>query len=158
MAQSVVSRRAVFEGVLAGVQNGTNVPPIDVTVFDTVVALEDAEDTISSYPYVVAYDIGSVAPTGPSLTAPEADGGLLIQFTSVGRTRAQAQWCSDLVRRVMTQRAPDGDFAVPMGDTDQWVVIDRASYGGAAGVTVEGTPPNEIYSVPDVYVVYVTPM
>jgi hypothetical protein len=107
-------------------------------------------------PYCIVYSIDGGGFSGPALFAPNADAELMFQVTSAGRTRGQAQWMSDMVRRTVLARSSTG-FWVSQANPTGWVVADRRPDGPTPGVDVEGSAPHRVFSVPERFVVCVTP-
>lgn len=109
-------------------------------------------------PYVILYQISDAPlPTGPELTGPEEDASIGFQITSVGSGRKQAQWQADKIRRLLVGRATDGSLMSTLPAVSAWKVTGRVGLA-PSGVVVEGTnPENVLYSVPDRFIVNVTP-
>lgn len=108
------------------------------------------------FPYAVVKHVGGVALDGPAFTAPDADVAVHFQVDSVGTRRDQAQLLGDAVREVILGRLATGSFKSALAISG-WVVCDRLPLSALGGVEVNGTPPNEIYVVPQQYALHVTP-
>lgn len=109
------------------------------------------------WPYCIVYSIPGGSSSG-SLADPFEDSGLVYQVTSVGRTRQQAEWMADRVRNVWLSRTTRGTFQVPLVSPQGWTAAGRIPQDGSGGgVDREGEPPNEVFSVPDRYILQVTP-
>lgn len=108
-------------------------------------------------PYCIVYPIPGGSFDGPPLVAPDADANVILQVTSAGKQRGQAQWMADLVRRVVLARDPAGAFQVRVDNPLGWAVIDRRPVGGPGGVDREGKAPHLVYSQSDRFGIFVTP-
>ncbi len=109
--------------------------------------------------YCIVYPVPGGGFSGPPLVAPDTDAELIFQVTSAGKTREQAQWMAARTRMVVTDRLVSGVFQVTgPAPPDGWQVIDRQPVGGPGGVDAEGKLPHRVYSVPDRYRIYVTPV
>lgn len=101
------------------------------------------------YTYVYSIDGGSY--DGSPFWSPEADATLVYQVTSVGLSRAHAEWLADRVRLTMTSRSSDGGFQVAFPALAGMTVIHRAPDGTSPGVIPEGPPENRVYNIPERY-------
>jgi len=109
-------------------------------------------------PYLVVWEIPGGSVEGPALTAPEADHSIVYQVDAVGFTRKQAQRLAARAGRAVAGRdAVTGAYLVAASSPAGLSVHDRISEGAFGGVTVEGTAPDEVYTVPNRYVLTVTP-
>lgn len=110
------------------------------------------------YPYCIVYSIPGGRLSG-SLANQHEDGELVFQVTSVGLTRRQAEWMADRVRQVWCARAVSGVFQVPFISPPGWHVSGRIVQDGLnGGVDTEGEPPTEVWSVPERFLLQVTPV
>lgn len=109
-------------------------------------------------PYGVVKTIAGGSFDGPPLWDPEADVTLVYQVDAVGFTRPQAQALAARFRTQITGRkSTGGAYLVAITQPAGMRIHDRISEGTSGGVIVEGTAPDEIYSVPDRYLLTVTP-
>ena len=117
---------------------------------------ETPENIPSGEPWAIVYAIPGGNFDGPPLRAPNADGSFVYQVTSAGRSREQAEWMADMVRRTLLARNADGSFQVEFPDTTPLQVYARDS-DSIGGVTVEGLPTARVFSVADRFTLFVTP-
>ncbi len=108
-------------------------------------------------PYCIVYAIPGGGFDGPALTSPDADARLIHQVTSAGKTRAQAQWMADLVRRTVLSRTASGAFQVQLAAPLGWSIPDRRPVGGPGGIDPEGKDPHLVYSGSDRFEICITP-
>lgn len=108
-------------------------------------------------PYVVVWEVPGGSVEGPWLADPDADHSIVYQVDAVGFTRAQAQRLAARMRDLICGRA-DGAYLAAVDMPPGMVVHDRISEGSFGGVTVEGTAPDEVYTVPNRYVLTATPV
>lgn len=108
-------------------------------------------------PYFVVWEIIGGSFEGPPLTDPEADQSIVYQVDAVGFLRPQANTLAAHARHMITGRSTNGGYAVAMTSPPGLLIYDRISEGSSGGVIVEGTAPDEIYSVPNRYILTVTP-
>lgn len=120
---------------------------------------------VAGTPYAVVYAISGGDFWGPGLVAPDSSADLVYQVDSVswrsadnlsGGSRKQAEWMGDLVRRTLLART-NGAFQVAFPAVTGWSMADREPGGGAGGVDVAGTPPHEVFTVAERFVLRVTP-
>lgn len=110
-----------------------------------------------TFPYSILYQIDDAPlPTGPELTGPEEDLAIGFQLSSVGSGRKQAQWQADRVRRFITGRDPQGRHIFELPAVNGWKVTGRLG-STPSGVAVEGSAPNTVFTVPDRFILHVTP-
>lgn len=107
--------------------------------------------------YYVLYSIDGGEFYGPPLTAPESDGEIVYQVTSVGSRQDHVEWLSDRARATLLGRDSGGAFQVVIAPPAGWVVADRRSEGGFSGASYDGLPPNQVWSGIERYVICVTP-
>lgn len=108
-------------------------------------------------PYFVVWEIVGGHFEGPPLTDPEADHSIVYQVDAVGFLRPQANTLASRARNIITGRSPAGAYLVALASPPDMLIYDRISEGSSGGVIVEGTAPDEVYSVPNRYVLTVTP-
>lgn len=108
-------------------------------------------------PYLVVWEIPGGSTEGPALWDPEADHAIPYQVDAVGFTRAQAQALAARARDRVCGRA-GGAYLVAVDSPPGMLVHDRISEGSSGGVIVQGTAPDEVYTVPQRYVLTVTPV
>lgn len=108
-------------------------------------------------PYAVVHTISGGGYWGPGLVAPEDSADWVYQIDAVGDRRDQAEWLADKIRLTVLGRDAAGAFLTAISEPSGLRIIDRRSDGGAGGVEVEGTPPHEVYTASERYVVSVTP-
>lgn len=109
------------------------------------------------YPYSVLYVLPGGEYWGAPLIAPDADVDMYYQVDSIGARRDQVEWLADRVRRTMLARTSGGVFQVSFTNPTGWKVADRVPEGGPGGVQVEGSPPNEVFSIPERFALRVVP-
>lgn len=107
-------------------------------------------------PYCVVHVIPGGDFRGPSFASPDADATLVYQVTSAGRTREQAQWMQDTVRRTVLKRLASG-YAVSFNDPAPWKINDRRPWANPGGVRTEGNGPTRRFLATDIYGIGVTP-
>lgn len=88
---------------------------------------------------------------------PDSDAEVVLQVDSVGKTPMQAMWLADNVRRTFLARTAGGQFQVAAPDLSPWKIISRRPYGPTPGVDTGGEPETRVYSVPERYVVCISP-
>ncbi len=94
--------------------------------------------------YTFVYSIEGGSFDGPPLGSPEEDATFVYQVTSVGATRAHAQWLADKVNWLLTSRDEYGGFLTDFPTLEGMSVIDRSPDEFSPGVVSEGT----IYTIP----------
>lgn len=99
-------------------------------------------------PYVVVYPLVGGSTSG-TIAAPDADATPLYQLTSVGGTRAQAEWAADKARTVMLSTSWWGD-----ADGRKVIQVRVDMLGGARRDDLDQPP---LWYSPDRYGVYTTP-
>ena len=109
------------------------------------------------HPYSVLYSIPGGGFLGAALVAPDADADFVYQVDSVGVRRDQTEWLADRVRRSMLARTASGAFQVSLLSPAGLKIADRLPDGGAGGVQVDGTPPHEVFSIAERFVLRVVP-
>lgn len=112
---------------------------------------------VSPFPYVVVNQIPGGSMYGPPLVGPEQDAMLQFQITSVGKRSDQAQWMGDMVRASMIGRDQSGVFASAFPTPPGWVCADRLLASAPGGVVAQGSAPNKLFVVNEIYTVCVTP-
>lgn len=147
---TVADLRPVVDWFIQLIETGTDRP-----VGDMVVPKVSDDDDLGAH--CIVYLIPGGGFSGPILSAPDADVSLILQVTSVGKQRRQAQWMADLVRRVVLARTSSGAFQVQLDSPVGWAVIDRRPVGGPGGVDLGGKPPHYVFSQADRFEIYVTP-
>lgn len=153
MSSALVYPRQYFtDGVIDLLQRGTGKLVGDHTAPD-----RDGRDDSDYFPYAIVYNIpGGGSDGGLGFGYEETD--VIYQVTSVGLTRAQADWMADRCRLTWLARSGPG-FQVPFLSPDGWTVSGRMpEYGFSGGIDVEGDPPNRVFSAPERYVLHVTPV
>lgn len=108
-------------------------------------------------PYMIAYALDGGGFWGPGLVAPEQNADYLYQVTSVGWSPEQVQWMADRVFATMLARSASGAFQVAFPAVTGIVVADRLPDGGRGGIDVAGKRPDEVFSLPERYVLRVVP-
>lgn len=147
---TVVDRRIVTEAILTMLRTSTGMP-----VGDSVL---DEDDIVDQKPWGVLHPIdGGGYEGGAPYTAPDSDAQLVYQVDSVGRSRGQAEWMADLVRRTMLARSSSGSFQVASPSIAPFKIIDRAPDTAPGGVIPEGEPSARVYSISERFVIFVTP-
>lgn len=117
---------------------------------------EDTEDEF--YPYCIVYSVPGGSLYG-SLANQHEDAELTFQVTSVGLTRSQAEWMADRVRNTWCLQQVGGAYQVPFQDPTGWHICSRIVQNGFVGaVDREGDPPTEVWSIPERFSLYVTPV
>lgn len=107
--------------------------------------------------YGIVYTVAGGGFTGPPFWAPESQGILVFQVTTVGKRRDHAQWLQDRVRLSFLSRKTEGGFQVPFAPPAGWVVTHREPDGTPPGVIPEGPPTQRIYNVPERYRLHIEP-
>lgn len=151
MPATTVSRRLVTAAMLDILVRSTKQPAGDHKA--PVVSRADT----AGWPYTIVYSLPGGTQERPNLRAPNADGLLVYQVTSVGLNREQAEWMADRVRLTLLGRDARGRFQVELQDIDGTRILDRMGQEGLPGIIAEGTPPNEVFSVAERYVLATTP-
>lgn len=141
---TVLDQRKVTTNLVTMLQAATSRPGADM------VPPEAAE-----LPYFFVIPIaGGPDSSGPALTAPDADVGVVYQVTSVGARRDQSEWMADKVRQAILGRNPDGSFVVAFPVVPGLSVADRRPDGGRPGTDRQG---DGRYATPERYVLHLTP-
>jgi hypothetical protein len=87
--RTVASDRDLVDAVLAALQEAGE---------SAGFAVHDGESPAGAVaPHVIVFSLSSAGPTGP-IGDPHADEDMVVQTTSVGVSRAQAQWVGDHVK------------------------------------------------------------
>ncbi len=142
---TVPDRREITSALLSMLSSSVAVP-----VGDQVAPSIDPQR-----PWVVVYSLGGQFEG--SFGLPDSDARFAYRIESVGRTREQCEWCGDTVRRTMLSRSSSGTFQVAFPTTSPWRVNDRQPEGTPGGVSLEGSPPDRVFSFSENYVLCVTP-
>jgi hypothetical protein len=108
------------------------------------------------YPYRVVWSVPGGSVSGPPLGESAADADLVYQVDSVGLTREQAERLAARTRRTVAGRLPDGSFHAAAEPPSGLSVSDRILDGSAGSPIVEGTRPNEVWTVSERFVISVT--
>ena len=131
---------------------------IALLVTGTGKAVGDPKAPLSTAPpYSVVFSIPGGGYWGAALVGPEADADFVYQVDAVGLRRSQAEWMADRVRRTILARPSSGSFQVTLVPPTGWAVADRVPDGGPGGVQVDGSPPHEVFSVAERFVLRVVP-
>lgn len=108
------------------------------------------------FPMSVLHAIPGGSVSGPPLGEAQADAVFMFQIDSVGRTAGQALSFASRQRHWAVGRTPDGKFAVVTAGPDGIRVHDRILEGSPGAPLLEGSPPNEVYTVSDLISVSVS--
>lgn len=110
-------------------------------------------------PYAILYPLPGGSFDGPPLSDPHADVTFSYQVTSVGKTAEQCQSMADRVRATMLGRK-NGAFVKAISNPSGVKIMDRAPDGGPGGIdraTGAADTDNVVFSVPERYLITVTP-
>ncbi len=110
-------------------------------------------------PYSIVYALDGGGYWGPGLVAPDQAADWLYQVTSVGYSPAQVQWLADAVKRTLLARSASGAFQVAFPAVTGVVIADRMppEGSGAGGIDIAGKHPDEVFSIPERYVLRAVP-
>lgn len=150
---TVPARAPLDRVVQAGLANGTQRP----------VGLMEAPTSADGghlMPYAILYPIDGGGFSGPPFAAPEADGELVYQVTSVGGRADQCQQMADRVRNVMLARTDAGSYRHAIANPPDMRIMGRRADGGGGGMDRATGGEGDryvVFSVAERFVVAVTP-
>lgn len=149
---SVIDRRPITKALVAWLASSTGKPCGDhrLPPLPPPPATSAKPD-----PYMIAYALDGGGAWGPGLVAPELNVDLLYQVTSVGYSPEQVQWMADRAYATLLARTAAGAFQVAFPAVTGVVVADRLPEGGRGGIDVGGRHPNEVFSLPERYLLRV---
>lgn len=144
---TAIERRLVTDRLLAvlaeatGRAVGDNEPPVDGAVA----------------PWTVLFSLNGGA-WEDSLLNPERDANFVYRVTSVGESRASAEWMGDAVREVMVGIDPETGVRLwPIVDPEAGVVVASVDMAGPpAGAEAVGESTTRTWNVTEDYLVMVT--
>lgn len=108
------------------------------------------------FPLSVLHVIPGGSVSGPPLGEAQADATFMFQADAVGRTTVQALSLASRQRHWIAGRGTDGKFAIVTAIPGGFVVHDRILEGSPGAPLLEGSPPNEVYTVSDIFSVSVS--
>lgn len=143
----IADRGPVTSGFIEMLERGTNAPVGD----------HEIPELQSRKPWAIVYAIDGGGYSGPPLTSPEADAQFVYQVTSSGLSREQVDWMADTVRRTVLARTPSGAFQVAFPFIEVYTVKNRHPDSPPGQLEIEGPPEHRVYSIPERFVLSVTP-
>jgi hypothetical protein len=108
------------------------------------------------FPMSVLHVIPGGSVSGPPLGAAQADATFMFQADAVGRTTVQALSLAARHRHWIAGRERGGEFAIVTAVPGGLAVHDRILEGSPGAPLIEGSPPNEVYTVSDIFSVSVS--
>lgn len=111
----------------------------------------------ATFPFIIVWSIAGGGMSGPPLGASHSDASFVYQVDSVSDTPQGAEMLAARVRDTVIGRSAAGGYSAAIQQPVGVVVHDRIGDGGAAGIIVEGDRPNEVYTVPERFLLSATP-
>lgn len=108
------------------------------------------------WPLSVAHVVPGGSISGPPMGDAQGDATFMFQVDAVGQTASQALKLAGRHRHWIAGRTPDGKYAVVTAGPDGIRVHDRILEGSPGAPLLEGSPPNEVYTVSDLFAVSVS--
>lgn len=108
------------------------------------------------FPLSVLHAVPGGALSGPPMGDAQGDATFLYQLDAVGRTAQQALSLASRHRHWVAGRTLDGKYAVVTAGPDGIRVHDRILEGSPGAPLLEGSPPNEVFTVSDLFAISVS--
>ncbi len=155
---TVIDRRPITKALVPWLATATGKPCGDHRL-PTNLPPPPTERGRKSDPYTIVFALDGGGYWGPGLTAPDQAADFVYQVTSVGYSPEQVQWMADAVKRTMLARSSSGAFQVAFPAVTGVVIADRMppEGDGPGGIDIAGRHPDEVFSIPERYVLRAVP-